>query len=62
MLIENFTSCCYTVLTKAKQLETAVHGCRFLLILGLVPNEVAVVLSFLRSISLAYFTCMFIFG
>ena len=27
---------CYTVLTRAYQLETAVHGCRILLILGLV--------------------------
>ena len=27
---------CYTVLTRANQLETAVHGCRILLILGLV--------------------------
>ena len=27
---------CYTVLTRASQLETAVHGCRILLILGLV--------------------------
>ena len=27
---------CYTVLTRASQLETVVHGCRILLILGLV--------------------------
>ena len=30
---------CYTALTRANQLETAVHGCRILLILGLVSIQ-----------------------
>ena len=46
---------CYTVLTRANELETAVHVCRILLILGLVSiMSLDIVLSFLRSpISLA---------
>ena len=46
------TSGCYTVLTRANQLETAVHGCIFDFRFGLYH----VVSSFLRSISLAYLT------
>ena len=55
---------CYTVLTRANQLETAVHGCRILLILGLVSiTDVCVVLSFLRSpISCAEIRLMNIFS
>ena len=49
------------MLTRAKQLETAVHGCRILLILGLVPNEVAVVLSLLAaSALLTLLVCLFL--
>ena len=29
MFVEHSTSCCFTVLTRATQLETAVHGCIF---------------------------------
>ena len=54
LLVEHSTSCCYTVLMRANQLETAVHGCIFDFRFGLSP--VVVVVSFLHSIRLAHFT------